>query len=47
LTLTNRAGTSIYLVHHGNTRLDEQDKTHGNLDESLSTRGRAEVHKTA
>jgi broad specificity phosphatase PhoE len=49
MTLTKRDGTTIYLVHHGRTAIDEAGKVHGwaGSDEPLTPRGVADAEKAA
>jgi broad specificity phosphatase PhoE len=47
MTTTQRDGTTLYLVHHGTTVLDEQEKVHGWDDWPLSPTGREDARKAA
>lgn len=42
-----RSNTSLYLVHHGSTLLDEQDRVHGWSDTSISAKGRQDANAAA
>ncbi len=44
---TKRDGTTLYLVHHGSTPLDEQGRVHGWGQASLSAKGRKDAAAAA
>jgi len=42
-----RDGTTLYLVHHGSTALDEEGKVHGWKNTSLSAKGKSQAEQAA